>query len=139
MADPLSAASGVVGLVTFAFQASLTLYTAIRKLQNQDRNSRALKGELNDLTQVLETLLETVSSHPEINFDALASPLKRCGNACKEYGDLVAECTKHSTGSRASVRDWFKQLYLQGDINDFKSMLAVYKSTINIALANANL
>ncbi|KAK2000210.1 hypothetical protein LX36DRAFT_709504 [Colletotrichum falcatum] len=37
------------------------------------------------------------------------------------------------------MRDWITQNYLQGDTNDFRSMLAAHKSTINIALANANL
>ncbi|KAI1842106.1 hypothetical protein JX265_014143, partial [Neoarthrinium moseri] len=37
------------------------------------------------------------------------------------------------------MRDWITQQYLQGDINDFRAMLASYKSTITIALASANL
>lgn len=139
MADPFSIASGVVSLTAITLQSSLALYTAVRKLQTQDKNSRALKAELNDLNQVLETLLETVSSHPEIDFKALELPLQRCSKSCEEYGELIAKCTRHSTGSRPSLRDWFNQLYLQGDINDFKSMLGAYKSTINIAIANANL
>ncbi|KAH8896238.1 hypothetical protein GQ53DRAFT_713957 [Thozetella sp. PMI_491] len=136
--DPLSVTSGVLALATFAFQSSVTLYTTIRALRSQDRSARELKAELVDLNGVLETLLETIANHPEINFDKLKQPLHRCGKVCEDYGKLVAECTKHS-GSRPSVRDWAKQTFLQGDINDFKSMLALYKSTINIALADVNI
>lgn len=32
-----------------------------------------------------------------------------------------------------------KQKYLQGDVTDFKDMLAGYKATINIAVANVNI
>lgn len=139
MADPLSISSGVIALVTFALQSSVALYTTIRSFQSQDKNARALKSELGDLASVLEALLETISNNPNIDFRALKLPILRCGKACEEYGDLIARCTRHSTESRSSFRDWITQKYLQGDINDFKAMLAGYKSTINIALANANM
>ncbi|KAM0267120.1 hypothetical protein ACHAQH_010121, partial [Verticillium albo-atrum] len=139
MADGLSIASGVVALVTFAFQSSTALYTTVRSFQSQDKTARALKTELTDLTNVLESLLETVSANPDINFDSLKLPLYRCGKTCEEYGDLIARCTKHSGTPRPSFRDWIGQQYLKGDISDFKEMLAGYKSTINIALANVNL
>lgn len=139
MSDPLSIASSVVALVTFALQSSVVLYGTVRSFQSQDRDVRALKDELNNLNAVLECLLATVTNHPELEFEALKVPLHRCGKVCEEYGDIIARCTKHSTGSRPSIRDWITQKYLQGDIDDFRAMLAGYKSTINIALANTNM
>ncbi|RYP34922.1 hypothetical protein DL768_011029 [Monosporascus sp. mg162] len=139
MAEPLSVASSVVALVAFALQSSAVLYKTVRSFQSQDKDARALKNELSDLVNVLESLMDTVTSNPGIDFDTLKLPLHRCGRACEEYGELIARCMKHSTGSRSSIRDWLKQRYLQGDINDFRTMLAGYKSTINIALANANI
>lgn len=139
MADGLSVASGVLALVTFAFQSSTVLYKTVRSYKTQDANARALKNELNDLTGVLHSLLETVTNYPDLNFDCLELPLLRCGKTCEEYGKLIARCTKHSNGTRPSFRDWIGQQYLKGDITDFRDMLAGYKSTINIALANANM
>lgn len=139
MADPLSVSAGIVALVTFAFQCSITLYQTVRDVQSQDRKARALKSELAELSGVLESLLETVNNNPELDFKTLELPLRRCGNACKEYGEIVVRCTKYSTASRSSVRDWVAQKYMQGDITEFRDMLAGYKLTINIALANANL
>uniref|UniRef100_L7JB99 Azaphilone pigments biosynthesis cluster protein L N-terminal domain-containing protein n=1 Tax=Pyricularia oryzae (strain P131) TaxID=1143193 RepID=L7JB99_PYRO1 len=124
MTDPLSTASGVVALVTFALQSSVTLHRTIRSLRSQEKDARALKDELADLTSVLETLLETIEGHPNIDFGSLALPLQRCGKTCQEYGELIAKCTRHSTSSRASLRDWITQRYLQGDINDFRNMLS---------------
>ncbi|KAI5458951.1 hypothetical protein BGZ63DRAFT_360626 [Mariannaea sp. PMI_226] len=138
--DPLSITTGVIGAGTFAFNACTALHSFIRELKSQDKSARALKAELNDLTVVLQLLLETIANHPTLDFQALKLLLLRCGHACEDYGKIIERCTKHSsTTSRPSVRDWVKQKYLQGDINDFKAMLAAYKSTINIALANANL
>ena len=139
MADPLSISASVVGLVSFAITSSVKLYGTIRDFQSRDKKARSLKNELGELTAVLQSLLDTVTNNPDLNFDALKVPLHRCGNACQEYGELISRCTKHSTDSRASIRDWVTQKYLQGDINDFKDMLATYKATINIALANANM
>ncbi|KAM0435653.1 hypothetical protein ACHAQK_008224 [Fusarium lateritium] len=139
MADGLSVASGVVALVTFAFQSSTVLFKTVRSYKTQDADARALKFELSELTTVLQSLLETATNHPDINFNALELPLLRCGKTCEEYGKLIARCTKHSNGTRPSFRDWIGQQYLKGDITDFKEMLAGYKSTINIALANANI
>jgi hypothetical protein len=139
MADPLSIASSVVALVTFALQSSAVLFSTVRSFRSQDKDVRALKGEIGDLNVVLESLLETVTLHPDLSFDALKIPLHRCGKACQEYDELIQRCSKHSTGSRPSIRDWITQKYLQGDIDDFRAMLAGYKSTIHIALANANM
>ena len=139
MADPLSITTGIVALVTFAFQASVSLSTAVRSFQSRDRSVRGLRDELIALTVALESLLETVDNNPEIDFDALKLPIQRCGKACEEYEALIARCSKHSTESRSSARDWVTQKYLQGDIDDFRDMLAVYKSTINIAIANVQL
>ncbi|KAI0012758.1 hypothetical protein F4779DRAFT_643589 [Xylariaceae sp. FL0662B] len=103
-------------------------------------HARALKAEVSHLTGVLSSLLETIADNPGLDFRALERPLQRCGKACEEYSQIISRCTKRSDSiSRSSVRDWITQKYLQGDINDFRSMVAAHKSTISIALANANL
>ncbi|KAH7308611.1 hypothetical protein B0I35DRAFT_442295 [Stachybotrys elegans] len=140
MADPLSVTASILAVGGFALKSSIELHKLVRGVRSQNKDARALKAELGDLTEVLSSLLETIANNPTIDFKALELPLQRCGKACEEYGKIIAECTKHSNdGSRSSIRDWITQKYLQGDINDFKAMIAAYKSTINIALANANI
>jgi hypothetical protein len=139
MGDPLSITAGVLAVGGFALKSSMALHSIIRGFQSQNKDARALKAEISDLTGVLTSLLETISNNPTLNFQPLERPLQRCGNACEEYGKIIARCMKHSNDSRSSMRDWITQKYLQGDINDFRTMLAAHKSTINIALANANL
>lgn len=140
MADPLSITGGVIAVGGFALKASIALHELIRSFHSQNKDARALKAEVSDLNGVLGSLLETVASNPTLDFKILELPLQRCGHACEEYRKIVEKCTQHSGGKgRPSVRDWITQKYLQGDINDFRDMLAIYKSTINIALANANL
>ncbi|KAH7176249.1 hypothetical protein EDB81DRAFT_836346 [Dactylonectria macrodidyma] len=137
--DPVSVTTSVLAVGGFALTASTTLHNIIRSYQSQNKDARALKAEVNDLTVVLGLLLETIANNPTLDFKGLELPLQRCGTVCEDYAKVIARCTKHSDGSRPSARDWITQKYLQGDINDFRTMLTTYKSTINIALANANL
>lgn len=96
MADPLSITCDVLTLVTLAVSSSVMLTATVRSLEYHNTQSRALKRELSELTAVLESLLETINANPDFEFDVLKSPLQRCGNACKEYGELVARFTKQS-------------------------------------------
>ncbi|KAH9203539.1 hypothetical protein DL95DRAFT_529608 [Leptodontidium sp. 2 PMI_412] len=69
----------------------------------------------------------------------LRLPLLRCGKACEDFEALIVKCTTHSGGSKTSFRDWAKLKYMGDDIVGFKNMLAGYKSTIMIALGDANM
>ncbi|KAK1521603.1 hypothetical protein CABS01_16507 [Colletotrichum abscissum] len=136
MADPITITTAVAS----ALKASVALHGAIRDYRSQNKDARGLKAEVGDLSGVLSSLFETIATNPSLDFEALRQPLQRCCDACEDYSKIIARCTKHSNDTtRPSVRDWVTQKYLQGDINDFKAMLAAHKSTINIALANANI
>ena len=138
MADPLSTASGLLTLVVFAFQSSQMLYQAVASFQSNQRTIRELKEELEALEGVLESLRETVTG-TDTNLTTLKLPLLRCGKACKDFEAVIVKCTAHSGGPRTSFRDWAKLKYMGDDIVGFKNMLAGYKSTIIIALGDANM
>jgi hypothetical protein len=139
MADPISLASGLVALVTFALQSSTLLYQTVDSYRSHSKKVRDLKEELEALALVLQTLSETVGKNKDTKLTALELPLLRCGNACKEFKDVITKCSARSGGSRTSFRDWAKLRYMGDGIDEFREMLAGYKSTINIALADANL
>lgn len=138
MADPISAASGILTLVGFALQSSSALYQTIQSFRSSKRNVRELKEELEALTGVLQSL-DDVARSSDADFTALKLPLRRCGSACSDFEALLAKCSQHSNVSRTSFRDWAKLSYMGGDIAAFKNTLAVYKSIIIIALGDANL
>lgn len=137
MADPISLASGLLTLTAFAFQSSKSLYQSVESFQKCPRSIRDLKEELEALDGVLRSLHE-IASNGNIDLTGLKLPLLRCGNACRDLETLVIKCTTHSSGSKTSVRDWAKLQYMGKDIVGFQMMLADYKSTISIALADAN-
>jgi hypothetical protein len=138
MADPISIASGALTLAIFAFQSSVSLYQTVASFQNNKRDIRELKEELEALGDVIQSL-QQLASGDEVQFEALRLPLLRCGKACKDFEEIIVSCTKRSSESKTSFRDWAKLKYMGDDIAGFKNMLAGYKSTISIAIGDVNL
>lgn len=139
MAEPIGLASGLLTLAAFAFQSSVALYQAVTSFQSHPKRVRDLIDELEALSGILEPLTETVDATTDIDLSALELPLLRCGKACEEFQQEILKCLSRSSGSRTSFRDWAKLRYMGDDIDGFRRLLAGYKSTINIALTDANL
>ncbi|CAM1504929.1 Fc.00g025200.m01.CDS01 [Cosmosporella sp. VM-42] len=138
MADPLSISSGLIAIVTATVQSSKALHDAVQSFKSHPRTIRQLLDELAALNGALRSLEDFVSCD-DSSFLSLRLPLTQCCNACTEFEALIAKCNKHSEGSRTSLRDWAKLRYMDSDVAGFTNTLAGYKSTICIALADANL
>jgi len=138
MGDPISTASGVLALAVFALKSSSMLYDLVKSFQSNQRTVRELKDELEALSGVLKSLQETAAG-TDIDLTSLKLPLMQCGKACKAFEEIILKCTAHTKGPRTSFRDWAKLRYLGSDIAEFKNTLAGYKSTISIALGDANM
>ncbi|KAF4628512.1 hypothetical protein G7Y89_g9640 [Cudoniella acicularis] len=139
MAEAIGLASGLLALSGFAFQSSVTLYQTVQSFRFHPKQLRDLKEELEALSAVLGSLTETVSATTDVDLSALDLPLLRCGNACQEFEREIVKCSSRSGGGRTSFRDWAKLRYMGDNIDGFRQLLAGYKSTINIALMDANL
>ncbi|KAF1809595.1 hypothetical protein P152DRAFT_403061 [Eremomyces bilateralis CBS 781.70] len=138
MAEPISLASGLITFVVFALKTSTSLYEAVDSFKTSQRAIRELRSELSGLQAVLLSLQEA-ASNSTVKLDVLQVPLQRCGKACQEFEEVIAKCTAHSGGSRESFRDWAKIRYMGNTIEGFRRTLEVYKSTITIALGDANI
>ncbi|KAL0930155.1 uncharacterized protein CTRU02_214975 [Colletotrichum truncatum] len=140
MADPLSVASGILAIVTATLQSSKFLYNTVQSFQNHRRVVQQLFDELTALNNVLQSLETLVrNGTDDATLLSLKVPLLQCRRACADFDALIIRCSKNSGRDRTSFRDWVKIRYMEGDITGFTSMLAGYKSTISIALGNANL
>jgi Fungal N-terminal domain of STAND proteins len=137
-AEAIGVASGLLALATFAFTSSVSLYQTVESFRSNQRNIRELREELEALNGVLRSLQEAAANN-SADLKELNLPLFRCGRACKDFEGVIIKCTTHSGGPRTSFRDWAKLKYMGDDIAGFKNMLAGYKSTISIALGDANL
>ena len=139
MADPLSVTSALIGLVAFSYQASRGLRDTIRSYSQHPKHVRDLEEELSSLEDVLLLLEQTLTTSGEADLAALESPIQRCGRACREFEQALQKCTKRNHADGSSFRSWLKIRWMGSDINGFKNTLAVYKSTIAIAMAGADL
>ncbi|XMA19906.1 hypothetical protein WAI453_012697 [Rhynchosporium graminicola] len=139
MAEPISPASGLLTSAGFASQASRTLYQTVQSFKFHPKQLRDLEDELEALSGVITSLTETVSSTTDVDLSALDLPLLRCGNACKEFGQEIINCLARTGTNQTSFRDWAKLRYMGDNIDGFRQLLAGYKSTIVIALTDANL
>jgi hypothetical protein len=138
MGEPVGIASGVLALSIFAFKSSVWLYQSVQSFQSNKREIRELKVELEALSSVIQSL-QQLASNEEDQFKTLSLPLLSCSQACGDFEEVITKCTKHSSESKTSFRDWAKLQYAGRDITGFKNMLAGYKATIGIAIGDISL
>lgn len=138
MAEVVGLTAGLVALTTFAFESSRTLWIMLDEYRSQSRNVRDLKQELEALNGVLQTLQETANQADD-GLTSLKLPLLRCGQACQDFTAIVTQCTTRAGKDKSSFRDWMMLRYHEKDIGGVRNLIAAYKSTIAIALANINM
>ena len=138
MAEPIGMTSGLIALTVFALQSSRTLVQLVDSFQNHGRNVQYLKNELGALADVLGSLQETVNQNV-VDLSSLRLPLLHCGKACEEFAAVINKCSSHTKEPRTSFRDWLRLSYKGKDISTFTNLMAGYKSTITIALGDANM
>ncbi|KAM9873931.1 nwd1 protein [Verticillium dahliae] len=133
-----SIASSLTSVITVTAQSIQALYQTVQGFQDKPRTVRQLEHELKSLDDVLGSL-HALAVEEGTSFVPLELPLRQCGQACVDFKALVLKCTTHSDGTRSSVRDWARLRYMDNDLRGFTEMLAGYKSSISVALADANL
>lgn len=137
MAEVIGVASGLVALASVTLKSSVALYTTIKNYEHHPKRVRDLIEELEALSNVLHTLMQTADA--VANLVILEVPLKRCGLACTKFEQELAKCLARSGGDCKTFRGWTRLRYMGDDIDEFRQMLAGYKSTISIALAMLSL
>ncbi|KAE8373862.1 hypothetical protein BDV26DRAFT_296532 [Aspergillus bertholletiae] len=142
MADPVSLATGILALVTFAYGAAQSLLNTFESFQNLPKDVSYLKGDLKSLQGLfneLYSVLSVLGTESDPDIAGLKHPLLGCGEACKDLEILVRKCTKHSTEKKHSVRDWAMLRFRADQIRAVQDTLSIYKATINLSLGSANL
>jgi hypothetical protein len=137
MAEAIGIASGLLAIVGFAWKSALSLHVLLKSIQNAPESICDLKDELEVISNVLQSLLETIYDDDDA-FMTLKNPIFRCGRACGEFKILVSKFA--ADGSQTSkLKEWAKLRFMGEDIAGFKDTIARYKATISIAIGDANL
>ena len=133
MAGPIS----ILSLAAFALHFRKSLYQALTTFPQDQSSIRELRKELEALDGVIQSLHAAATSG--VDLTGLKLLLIWCGKACRDFEALVVKCAPHPGESMTNSRDWARLEYMGYDMVTFKNMLAVYKSTISIALGDAAL
>jgi hypothetical protein len=139
MGEALALAFGIPALVTTTLEVIIILHKTVKSYEGHKKLVRDLLDELVALIQVLSKLDETIKTVRDVDFSMLEIPLRQCNNTCKILHEELLKCLSRSKDSRTSFRDWVRLKYMGEDIDGIRRLLAEYKMTISIALADANL
>ncbi|KJZ69792.1 hypothetical protein HIM_10810 [Hirsutella minnesotensis 3608] len=136
--DPLSVGTGILAIVTATVTAANALHKTVQGIKAHRRRFRQLSDGLIALEVVLKGL-QIYAGKNECMFESLRLPISQCYRDCLELRRVIERCTKHSEGSKTSIRDWTRSQQLEGDVIHLTDALEGYKGTISIALADATL
>ena len=139
MAKHIDRGAELLAISNFALERSVSLHNTIDGYKSPPKPVRDLREELYELNLVLEMLSETIHTNDNAGFTALIIPLRQCGNACREFEESIIKYSNEICDGEMSLQDWAKPSYIGEDIYGFRHMVAGYKSTITIALADVKL
>ncbi|KAK8012874.1 hypothetical protein PG991_010249 [Apiospora marii] len=131
MADPLSVAASIAGLVTLADIILDRLTTYVKSVKNAEKESRQLVREMIVLRGLLDTLSRLADSLETERFDNKfgSRHLDACKTTLTEIFDTLRD---HSNGTTARNMIWpFKARR----IKELHEELSRHKDTINLALS----
>jgi hypothetical protein len=147
--DPLSiasAASAVLGIVAVALHSTRRMMEFIDGIQGAPQAVKALSRDLSALETVLQAL-DDVLRHPDFQGNArrtalatlLRDPLDNCTLALDDISLAIRPYTKTVGSSKKSKWRGFTWSFREKEILTLQRMLMSYKSSLNMAVAVANL
>lgn len=134
MADPVSVASGVAGLVTLAIQVSGTVYQYASRVKDKSKNVHELRDELLLLGEVLSKLRDFLSSDEakSNDFDG-DNVLQRAVSACKDRIERIGDKLKSSDGRLGRVVDRLVWPFKEEEVRNLMDSLRRYRNTFAFA------
>lgn len=94
---------------------------------------RELVQQLQALSQVLGRLTDNLTGSNDLDLAAQKLPLRRCGEACKEFEKDLERRSEQSGDDPTSCQEWTKLRFRSGEVGEFRQLLAGYTAAVNIA------
>jgi cell division control protein 24 len=145
MADPLSLAASVAGLLTISSQIAKFLCDAIPRARSAPSDIRSLSSELGALCEALANIETAVSqndlsNHPRFPKDHLANVLD---SIMKDF-ILLQTAISETVGNAAEsvLTRWGKRvnwISREAEVEAFRNKLEAYKTTLFIVITTASL
>lgn len=102
--DPISAASGVAGLLSITIQVGMTIGAYVNSVKGASKGAQKLEREVQAFSSVLKQLHEFLQSKDgdHVIFEPTSVLLVATNSCDKELGDLQKKLEKFSTSDKAS-------------------------------------
>ena len=102
--DPLSAASGVAGLLNLTIQVGMTIGAYANSVKGASKSAQKLEREIQAFSSVLEQLCDFLRSKDagHLVFEPISVLLIATNSCDKELSDLEKKLEKFSIGDKAS-------------------------------------
>ncbi|KAI9695778.1 MAG: hypothetical protein M1820_008451 [Bogoriella megaspora] len=140
MADGLSAAASIVGIVAAAVQSIQILSATIDAIKDAPDTIRNVKLDLQAVGSVLRSLEEICrNDNIRIVLDAeVKFAVENCSKVCTAFQNHLRRWVRHSGDGEASTIDrWRVALFGQERIRTLRGQLNDCKSTLTVALSTA--
>jgi hypothetical protein len=143
MADPLSMAASVAGLVSLGVQVYSGISTYLDALRGRDdelRSARQGAKTLGDVVYVIEQLIPRLQAKSQMHASAVSECVQSCQTELASFQDFLHELgsSPNSSGTfRESVRDHKKKLtyaFHRSNLDRLESRLGKVNGTLQTAL-----
>lgn len=139
MADPLSVAASVVGLLTAAVQVSTFLYNVIRKSRDAPKSATKLRNSVEDIRNVLEQLQRYLdggrpaqrSRTALIMVEQVTATLASCVTT---FDDLKTFAATLQSESKMGLLVRARWVFKEEALHDFQTRLEAQKSSMTLML-----
>jgi Fungal N-terminal domain of STAND proteins len=145
MGEPVELTASIVEIAILACRSSNSLYELIDRIREAPKALKDLNADLLSFQQLLGSLEEEIRGTPDASLsdqfkqrlEEIKPTLEECSKACGEFKAKLSRITSNSNKDHTSVSDKVKLQFKEKEIIAFRSKLAGYNTTLNMALAFA--
>jgi hypothetical protein len=146
--DPLSIIASTLGITQFAISSIVQLNDFIDNLAEAKEVAQDIASNLEGVQRPLAALEELHISDPatfatakiDLEKTGVVEAVNNCGQACASFTEKLKQWTKHSSGTRFSLRDRFSVgIWNKEKIRTFQIQVQSCQATVQFAIASTQL
>ncbi|KAI0410671.1 hypothetical protein F5X98DRAFT_359139 [Xylaria grammica] len=141
--DPFSITVGALGITEFAVSSIVRLHTFINGLAEAKEVVQDIASNLEGIQQPLASLRELSLSGEairDLKKTGVVEAVNRCGDACAKFNKSLEKWTKHSPGTKLSLRDRLSVgVWNQEKIRTFRTQVQSCQANVQFAVTSTQL
>ncbi len=141
--DPFSITVGALGITEFAVSSIVKLHTFINGLAEA-------KDVVQDIASTLDCIERPLASLEELSISdgamkhlkktGVVEAVNKCGEACAKFNKYLEKWTKHSSGTKLSLRDRLSVgIWNREKIRTFRMQIQSCQANVQFAIASTQL